>query len=256
MHEVEMTRAFRTNVSTTRASFITLTYSDANLPPNGQLSKRDWQLFAKRLRHHIGEFRYLMCGEYGPNFTERAHLHAIILGEDFGHDRTPYKKSPSGHHLFISPTLDAAWQNGLHSIGDVSFDSVAYCAGYISKKVNGDDAKDHYRRVNKSTGEIFDQVPEFGLMSRNKGLGTKWIEKFYPEVYPRDEVFVNDHLAPPPAFYDRWYGTHFPEQMEDLKELRKTKALKYADNNTPDRLATREVVFKSKYANYLRLKGH
>ena len=62
--------------------FITLTYSDENLPDRGSLVKRDLQLFLKRLRRRLDrlnrdKIRYFACGEYGDN-TNRPHYHAII----------------------------------------------------------------------------------------------------------------------------------------------------------------------------------
>lgn len=48
-------------------SFITLTYTDADLPPDGSLRKKDFQDFMKRLRKYTGpeKVRFYMCGEYG-----------------------------------------------------------------------------------------------------------------------------------------------------------------------------------------------
>lgn len=261
MHELQMTLDQDPIRPTPIASFITLTYADQHLPINGNLELRDWQLFAKRLRYHIGPFRFLMCGEYGEEElhggTERAHLHAIIFGHDFHEDRTLLKTTREGHDLFISPALDATWKNGLHTIGSVTTDSIAYVAGYINKRIRGDKAEEHYRRVNKETGEEYDQVPEFGNMSRGEpgGLGITWIQKYYPEVYPRDEVVLNGVSGTPPAFYDRWYAKHFPIEMEAIKEARIIKAKKHKANNTPERLAVREAVFKGKYTEYKRRKN-
>lgn len=250
MHELAMTIG---PDRSTRASFLTLTYSDANLPENGILRLRDWQLFAKRLRRRHGRFRFLMCGEYGSeDHTERCHFHAVLFGIDFREDRTKIHKTPKGHQLFISPALDAAWGLGIHTIGNVSFDSVSYVAGYINKQVRGEEKKEHYQRLNTETGELYDQVPEFGTMSRNPGLGAKWIEKYHPEVYPADEVIVNGAPGVPPAYYDRWYAKHFPTAWEEVQERRKIKAEKNKADCTPERLAVRERVFKARHNNYKR----
>ena len=245
MHELQTTRD-------QVACYVTLTYADENLPENGNLSKRDWQLFAKKLRAKFGPFRFLMCGEYGSDeHTNRCHFHAILFGLDFP-DQAFYKKNEHGDPLFTSATLGKIWAHGTHLIGAVSFDSVSYVAGYINKKINGLKAKAHYTRINKTTGEVYDQVPEFALMSRNPGLGKNWIEKFHPEVYPRDEVLVNGKLGCPPDFYDRWYEANYPAEMAEIKIKRTRSASKYEEDNCPIRLAVKKKVFTAKYASYKR----
>ncbi len=248
MHELQMAGQV--------GSFVTLTYADEHLPENGQLRKKHWQDFAKALRHKCGSFRFLMCGEYGARSeTERCHFHVALFGLDFIYpkdedNRAFFKKNEQGHSLFTSPVLSKVWTKGHHLLGDVSFDSVTYVAGYINKKVNGREAYAHYRRINFDTGEIYNQVPEFALMSRNHGLGHSWIEKFHPEVYPRDEVVVNGTLASPPAYYDRWYAKEFPALWEQVAEKRKRKGIENEADNTPARLAVKKKVFIARRALY------
>jgi len=255
MHELPFSLDTHPTRKTPKASFLTLTYSEAHLRteenPHANLDKRDWQLFAKRLRDQAGPFRFLMCGEYGDK-RDRRHLHAIIFGHDFREDRVQTEKTNQGYNLFVSPLLDHAWGKGRHTIGDVSFDTISYVAGYINKKVNGEKADKHYRRINPVTGQSYAQVPEFALASRNKGLGNQWIEKYHPEVYPRDEVIINGERGTPPNYYDRWYKENYPSEYEELTAKRLVKAKENAQDNTPERLAVKERVFKSKYANYKR----
>lgn len=76
-----------------RNSFITLTYNEDNVPHNGQLVKRDFQLFMKRLRaKHSGHqsiyglkspkgkhpIRFVAGAEYGDQFG-RPHFHAGLI---------------------------------------------------------------------------------------------------------------------------------------------------------------------------------
>lgn len=257
MHELQMSEDPVSRIPT--ASFLTLTYATEHLPENGNLDVKHWQDFAKRARAKIGKFKFLMCGEYGDeDNTERCHLHAILFGQDFSWDRTQSHKTPAGNQLFISPTLDKLWGKGLHTIGSVSFDSVAYVASYINKKVRGDEAKEYYRRTNLDTGEVYDQVPEFGLMSRGgrtgHGLGYSWIEKYHSEVYPSDEVIVNGTPGQPPDYYDRWYKKKYPDKWPEIEEKRKLKQEKYAADNTPERLAVKEAVFKARFRQYKERK--
>lgn len=60
------------------AFFITLTYDDEHLPKNLSVSKRDLQLFIKRLRKRNPAIRYFAVGEYGSE-RGRPHYHAVIF---------------------------------------------------------------------------------------------------------------------------------------------------------------------------------
>lgn len=136
--------------------FITLTFSPAALAAreNPSLDVRDFQLFMKRYRKRFGEgIRFFHCGEYGDKLG-RPHYHACIFGHDF-EDKYFWRKSDSGYPVYRSPVLEELWTHGFSEIGTVTFDSAAYVARYIMKKVNGKDAKDHYTSVDLGTGEVF-----------------------------------------------------------------------------------------------------
>jgi len=62
----------------TSAFFLTLTYDDEHLPEDEELSKRDLQLFIKRLRKKNPGIRYFAIGEYGTE-RGRPHYHAVIF---------------------------------------------------------------------------------------------------------------------------------------------------------------------------------
>lgn len=161
------------------------------------------------------------------------------------------KTTDSGNKLFTAPEVDAAWKKGIHTIGSLSFDSISYCASYIQKRQNGEAQEDHYRRVNPETGEVYDQEPEFGTMSRGgrtgKGIGHSWIEKYHTEVYPSDSVLVNGKLAMPPDYYDRWYAKHHPQAWEKVQTARIAKAKTRAWDNSKERLAVRKKVFQARH---------
>ncbi|AXH74125.1 MAG: replication initiator protein [Microviridae sp.] len=122
--------------------FITLTYNDEHLPENSSLDYRVFQLFMKRLRKKYGDnIRFYMCGEYGENFG-RPHFHACLFNHDFS-DKKLWKtvnKMP----LFRSAELEELWPFGFSSIGSVTFESAAYVARYIMKKITGEAAEKHY----------------------------------------------------------------------------------------------------------------
>ena len=176
--------------------FITLTFNDDNLPSDKSLDVRHFQLFMKRLRKQFGSnIRYYHCGEYGEKFR-RPHYHACIFNFDFP-DKKIFKIS-NGHNLYTSVILSEIWPYGFSLIGDVTFQSAAYVARYIMKKVTGDLAKDHYEYIDPDTGEIINLKPEYTTMSRRPGLGKGWFEKYKSDVYPDDFVILNGKKMKPP----------------------------------------------------------
>ena len=124
--------------------FLTLTYNNEFLPKTGSLQKADVQLFMKRLRKKFGKgIRYYYCGEYGEKF-HRPHYHLIIFGCEFP-DKILWKIE-RGNRLWISEDLNKLWKKGYCSIGMVTFESAAYVARYVTKKITGKQANQHYER--------------------------------------------------------------------------------------------------------------
>lgn len=234
-------------------SFITLTYSDLDLPSDGSLDVRDWQLFAKRLRKRVGPFRYFHCGEYG-SVTERPHYHACLFGVDFADDRVLHSNE-GGNDLYVSRTLEEVWGKGFTMVGEVSFESAAYVARYCTKKVTGERAKEHYEFVDRSTGEVIDRKPEYATMSRRPGVGRGWLDKYSDQVYPRDEVVMRGKRCTPPRYYDAVFGEKDPETLAELKRARKLKAVLHKDDQTPERLRVREKVRVAEYELFSREPG-
>jgi len=224
-------------------SFITLTYANEHLPNPPTLDYRHFQLFMKRLRKVLGhKVRFYMCGEYGDKYF-RPHFHACLFGVDFFTDRVLFDHSPSGHPLYRSPLLERCWPYGHSSIGELTFESAAYVARYVTKKITGDAAEEHYRFVDVDTGEVHDLKPEFCRMSLKPGIGGKWFDLYSTDVYRgHDYVVCNGRKLRPPRYFDRLLERINPERYEEVKLARAENALKYADNNTPERLAVREEI--------------
>lgn len=212
-----------------RNCFITLTYSDEYLHPSGSLKfhKKEFQDFMKRLRKKYGAgIRFIHCGEYGSKF-QRPHHHAILFNFDFS-DKFFWQRTKLGFSLFRSPELERLWPFGISTIGDCTFETVAYVARYVTKKVNGEEADAHY----------YGRDPEYITMSRRPGIGFNWLKENY-EIYNYDEVIIRDKIkCKPPAYYDRKFEEVAPEFMESVKRNRKLKAL--ANPVDPERLCKKE----------------
>lgn len=217
--------------------FITLTFDDKHLDPDGSLVKRDFVLFMKSLRKEVWKqygvrIRFFHCGEYGE-LHQRPHHHAIIFGFDFP-DKQLWKVV-DGFPLYRSKLLESIWDVGFSSIAGFSFESAAYVARYILKKVNGDEADDHYHG----------RVPEYVTMSRMPGIGYQWLMD-HPEIYNYDDVAYFNHKGKlihckPPKYYDKIFDSIAPDYMKKIRDNRKIIAkINDEKNRIPNRLAQME----------------
>lgn len=128
------------------AHFITLTYDTDHVPitDNGfmSVSKRDVQLFLKRLRKiTTAPIKYYCAAEYGGQ-TNRPHYHIILFNAAYD-------------------AVEKTWGLGEVHTGIVTGASIGYTLKYISKP----------KRIPMHRND--DRVPEFSLMS--KGLGADYI---------------------------------------------------------------------------------
>ncbi len=202
-------------------SYVTLTYRTKDLPMQDgvpTLCKRDWQLFMKKLRRQrdkdntlleshghkaLGPIRFFMAGEYGE--LGRPHYHALLFNCGFS-DRKLFKLV-NGLPLYTSKTLNREWGKGFSSIGEVTFESAGYVARYTVKK--------------DMTPKRVGGISEFSLMSRNKGIGAGWIEKYMSDVYPWDEVVTGAGVKwKPPRYYDTQLEKVDEELLKHLKRQR------------------------------------
>lgn len=225
-----------------RSCFITLTYNEESIPTDGSLDVKHWQLFAKRLRKRLGPFRFFHCGEYGDQLG-RPHYHACLFGQDFIEDRTFWRQEDQKVY-WKSELLEDVWGKGICELSDVTFDSAAYVASYVMKKIGGDMAEEHYRRQD-GAGKIFSIKPEYITMSRNKGLATTWFEKYWKDVYPDDFVVMKGKKFRPPVFYDLLMEQKDPDMWEEIRKKRLEVGSKARGDATPERLHAREIVARA-----------
>jgi hypothetical protein len=253
--------------------FITLTFDQKHLLDRSNpftVDPRDFQLFMKRLRKRLwqdhlrrytllyrisGIFsksltrwlanklfnspRYFSCGEYGDKFG-RPHYHACLFGVDFP-DKVLWKEV-NGFPLYTSKILSSLWPFGFSSIGAVSFESAAYVARYIMKKVSGDKAKEHYQLSDDDGYSLLQRFPEYTTMSRRPGIAKGWFEKFREDVYVAgtDSVRLRGKKCRPPKYYDSLLEMVDPSLFEVTKTNRVAQAVLHEEDNTPDRLWVRE----------------
>jgi len=228
----------------TKNAYITLTYNKKHLPPGGNLDKKHYQDFMKRLRFkNEHKIRYYHSGEYGGDYG-RPHYHALLFNHNF--DDLKFHKYINGIPLFTSKELTKTWGMGHCSVGTVTMESAAYVARYIMKKIHpdkrdqGQAQKDHYTHVDQETGEYFELLPEYSTMSRN--IGKQWFEKYQSDVYPKDFLTFKGEKYKPPKFYDRLYEEIHPLRLAKIKRKRIGSINQHKKDQTIDRLRTRERV--------------
>ena len=211
------------------SAFLTLTYRDEALtrtPDGATLVKRDLQLFMKRLRlERQSGLRYLACGEYGER-TKRPHYHMLLFNTCFPDMK--YHKMSGEKKLYASAELDSLWKLGDCLIGEVEFESCAYVAGYVVKKITGELAASHYGA----------RVPEFQVQSL--GLGRSYYERYASEIHAHDTVVMRGHEVKVPRYYDYRRNKVDPDGVEALKKERRLRAMKFKADNTPARLRVKE----------------
>lgn len=228
--------------------FITLTYNNENIESLNindiddnkeySLNKKHFVDFMKRLRRKFGAgIRFFHCGEYGEKFG-RPHHHACIFGLDFKDkkifsDRGGLRKIS----LYTSETLEELWGFGYCIIGEVNFESAAYCARYICKKITGELAESHYNG----------REPEYVTMSRRPGLGIEWYKEYGEDIHLRGDKVVldNGRFCKAPRYYDNVLKIIRPEFYEKVKNARIAR-LNVLDN-TFERLIVKEEIKKYVY---------
>lgn len=234
-------------------SFVRLSYRNEDLPRHNSLHYPHFQQFMRDLRYWYGtQVRFFMSGEYGEE-NGRPHYHALLFGVNF-HDKYYWCKSPSGKSLYRSDSLEWLWPYGDSTIGNVTFESAAYCARYVMKKRKVIDVGEtEYQIVDITTGEITTRVAEFCHMSLKPGIGAMWLDRFWTDVYPHGKVVMNGVEGNSPRYYDKRFKEREADSFEALIAKRESDARLYLDEQRPERLAAREQVALAKVK--LKYKG-
>lgn len=240
------------------SSFITLTYKPECLPEHGSLNIKHFQDFMKRFRKDVypKKIRFFHAGEYGEKLG-RPHYHAIIFGENFEEGKYETKRSDHGDVTWCSPSLDRLWPFGTSRVGSVTFESCAYVARYITKKITGPSARTAYDKINYQTGEVHELQPEYATMSRRPGIGRLHFDNYNDSIYPNDYCVSvtakGSFRSKPPKFYDKILEKQNPLLYQQTKEKREyALATSSKQDKTPERLAVGEQVKLAKIGQLKR----
>lgn len=223
------------------AWFVTLTYNDIYVPktwyPVNEFGEADQaytlrvselQGFFKRLRFNTGQkIRYFAAGEYG-DLHMRPHYHCIIFGLKLD-DLEPFGRSELGHQYYRSATLERAWSHrigydswetlGYVGVAPVTWETCAYTARYVMKKLKGAEAEFY---------DSFCLEPPFTVMSRKPGIAARWYED-HPDCMESDYINISTPTGgrkfKPPRYYDLKYDIDYPEESAKRKEQRKAMSI-------------------------------
>ena len=228
--------------------FLTLTYDEEHLPANLSLNIKDHQDFMKRLRYFYPgkQIKYIHSGEYGEE-NQRPHYHSILYGIEFP-DLKFYKYNYRGDIISTSKILDKIWQNGSVKVGSVTFDSCAYVARYVCKKITGEKLQEPdkltglkpYELIDKITGEIIIRMSEYMTCSRNPAIAKNYYDKYKDEIFVTDSISVNGMLMQPPKYFTSNLERDNPKKHKSIKRKRKRNQEINKANATTPRLLTRE----------------
>lgn len=222
--------------------FITLTYAPEHIPPGGTLVLKHFQDFMKRLREKKGPgVRFFHCGEYGDR-TSRPHYHAALFNCAFP-DREVFKER-GAESYYISEELSALWPFGHHILGELTFESAAYVARYVMKKItNKEDYTDANGKFWPSAETHYQgKKPEYTTMSRRPGIGMAWAKKYLHDSFKDDSVIIRGMPMKPPKAYGKIYSDVDPRDFRRVKNIRKKRAKARVAKNPDQRLEVREKV--------------
>ncbi len=222
------------------------------VPDDYSLNYHHFRDFIKRLRRHFPQkIRYFHCGEYGEE-NLRPHYHACLFNVSF--EDQVIEQQLEGITTYSSPTLSKLWPYGFCTIGELNFDTAAYTAGYILKKITGNEAAEAYLR-NDEYGVCFWVKPPYVTMSLKPGIGEKFYQKFKTDFFPADESPVPGKgiIKKVPRYYGDLYCDMSPEGMAKVKALRMEFHNAHWEEYTPERLKAKYECQKARQLTKERL---
>lgn len=191
--------------------FLTLTYDEEHLPANGSLVKEHLSAFCESMRHYCKsrneKFRFFACGEYGDKYG-RPHYHLSVFGlspDCLGLDiNSRYDtrtwlfnrgrfvptsntcKDSNGNLVWFSNVVANRWPYGDHKIYLANVNTFQYVAGYVTKKLSGDERKK------------FEQSGKINIFTKQSrpSIGFPWYSVHYDDIMKEfDGKLYHDFIA-------------------------------------------------------------
>lgn len=191
--------------------FVTLTYEE--MPEDLSISKRELQLFFKRLRknYKLEKLKYFAVGEYGENF-QRPHYHLLLFN---------FIKDQFKAHDAIFET----WNNGFIHMGTITTASIKYATKYCLK-----------------LNEIYPPNVEKPFQLISNGLGFEYLKK-HGEWHQSEDYrdFIpfpgNIKVAMPRYFKEKLYNKetleHIAERNRIINDIKDQKDREDFERSNP-----------------------
>lgn len=225
------------------AYFVSMTYSPENLPEDLSLRPKDMIDWKKRLGYYFGHVPQLYyCGEYGDE-GDLPHYHAIVFCDEDGFQKI----------------LDS-WSLGRISVERANVQRCAYCAGYVTEKLDKPERTDG-------------RHPEFHGASRRPPLGYRLMydilekmasddgfrERILRHVYPPYSVSIaGKNISLPPYIRNKlklvWkmYNEEKQKIFLQQKEFQAVEILKQIKKN----LQNMHLLEPDEVSEFIDLKGN
>ncbi len=244
-------------------SFITFTYRSKDectakqyskghyVPDDYSLNYHHFRDFIKRLRRHFDQkIRYFHCGEYGDE-NLRPHYHACLFNCTFD-DQCVYQQE-QGITTYESETLQTLWPYGFCTIGELNFQTASYTAGYILKKITGNQALDTYLR-NDEYGVAYWVKPPYITMSLKPGIGADFYAKFKTDFFPSDESPIPGKgiIKKVPRYYETMLKNSDPQTLDLVKSTRQVWIAKHREDFSPERLMDKYKCARAQQSQHTR----
>ena len=158
--------------------------------------------YSEEDRRVMGELRKFALNTYGVQYK----------------DLTEAQKRTVNKKINETTELEEIWGKGIIVAAEVNWNTCAYVARYVTKKVGLPTEKEHYKALGIE--------PEFFRMSRRPGIGREYYEQHKDEIYKKDKIIIQKYggglmKIKPPKYYDKLYDIENHEKMEEIKKKRK-----------------------------------
>ena len=203
-----------------------ITYTDTNNDWNGHLNKEhltdflhDIRQIFKRDYNHTG-IKFLSCGEYGGE-TQRPHYHLILFNAPFPADTMYHARLLNKNFYWQNSIIERAWNKGLSNITTATWDTIAYVARYVTKKIYGKESEEEYAQRG--------QTPEFIRMSR--GIGKDYYEANKERIWKDEEIIVKNTNGAVSQRIPNYFVKLLEKENEEKAKTYKKHRKKIAETN-------------------------
>lgn len=197
----------------------------------GNLELHDLQLFFKNLRKKCPgiKLKYMAAGEYGEE-GQRPHYHAIIYGLKLDTNDLYNPRIINNEVYYQSKLIESCWvkredddtvtSRGISNVSQASWNTIAYTARYITKKINGNGSEELYAAMG--------QRKEFFVCSTRPGIGHDYYMQHKNEIYSTDSITIKNKkgitTCKPPKYFDDLYEKENPKRMKEIKAKRELES--------------------------------